>query len=151
MTFRPFEDEDRAGCLALLHSNTPEYFTPEDEGEFLGFLDANPGPYFVAEDQGRIVACGGWAEEKDGVPVMTWGIVHRELHGQGIGRQMLRFRLQCVQDAGSYQSVRLRTVQQVQGFFEKEGFAVTSVEPDGYGPGFDKVTMNKSTLRENST
>ena len=35
-----------------------------------------------------------------------------------------------------------RTIPIVQGFFAREGFKVVEVLPDGYGPGFDRVTMN---------
>jgi len=41
-----------------------------------------------------VIACGGWAMTSGDAAVLTWGMVRRALHRQGIGRSMLRFRLE---------------------------------------------------------
>jgi GNAT superfamily N-acetyltransferase len=72
---------------------------------------------------------------------LTWGMVRRDFHRQGIGRQFLRYRLNAIREHGRAQVVQIHTVQLVQAFFAREGFAVVDVIPNGYGIGLDKVIM----------
>jgi ribosomal protein S18 acetylase RimI-like enzyme len=141
MQIRPYLAQDRQACFDILEENTPEYFVREDRDALAGFLLNLPGSYFVAEDQGTIVACGGWAKEADHVAVLTWGMVRRGLHRRGIGRALLRFRLEAMRADATVSTARLRTVQLVQGFFAREGFAVVDVVANGFGLGLDRVTM----------
>jgi N-acetylglutamate synthase-like GNAT family acetyltransferase len=150
MHIRPYADHDRQACLDILSDNTPEFFVPADRDSLCEFLAKLPGPYFVGEEQGAVVACGGWAIESADVVVLTWGMVRRDLHRRGMGRALLRFRLDDARRATQASVARLRTVQLVQGFFAKEGFRVTSVVPDGFGPGLDRVTMELALIRPTS-
>jgi N-acetylglutamate synthase-like GNAT family acetyltransferase len=142
MEIRPYSIEDRDACLQILDGNTPDFFIPKDRGDLSNFLDNLPGPYFVVKEHGAIVACGGWAMDNDDVAALTWGMVRRDRHHHGIGRDLLRYRLQAIRDDGSAKIVRLRTIPGVQGFFARDGFKVVAVLTDGYGPGFDRVTMD---------
>ncbi len=141
MVVRPYSTEDRRACLDILAENTPEFFVPADRGAFEEFLLHLPGPYFVGEENGAIIACGGWAPDSIGVAALTWGMVRRSLHRRGIGRVLLRFRLNAVKNGSEANVVRIHTVQLVQGFFAREGFRVVDVVPDGFGQGLDRVTM----------
>jgi GNAT superfamily N-acetyltransferase len=131
----------RQSCLQVLHGNTPEFFVLKDRDDFSRFLDNLPGPYFVIEDRGLIVACGGWAMDAEEVAALTWGMVRRDLHRQGIGRDLLHYRLKAIRADGRAKVVRLRTVPLVQEFFARQGFDVVDVVPNGYGAGLDRVTM----------
>jgi N-acetylglutamate synthase-like GNAT family acetyltransferase len=144
MVIRPYATRDRQPCLEILEGNSPEFFLPQERDDLAAFLDELPGPYFVLEERGRIDACGGWAIDPDDVAVMTWGMVRRELHRRGLGRQLLRFRLNDIRHNSAATRVRVRTVSLTQGFFIREGFAIVDVVPDGYGAGLDKVTMEAS-------
>jgi N-acetylglutamate synthase-like GNAT family acetyltransferase len=75
------------------------------------------------------------------VAALTWGMVRRDLHRQGIGRDLLHYRLKAIRADGRAKVVRLRTVPLVQEFFARQGFDVVDVVPNGYGPGLDRVTM----------
>ncbi|MEZ4700837.1 MAG: GNAT family N-acetyltransferase [Rhodothermales bacterium] len=141
LVVRPYMPADRATCLALLAGNTPRYFLPSDRDDYARFLDALPGPYVVIEHEGAMCAAGGWAMDPDGVAVLTWGLVDTALHRRGIGTRLVRHRLDAMREAGVAGEVRLHTIPQVQGFYEKLGFRVEVVAPDGFGPGFDRVTM----------
>src|SRR6185503_4670446 len=104
-------------------------------------LDSLPGPYFIIEDKGTVIGCGGWALDSEDVAALTWGMVRRDYHQRGIGRELLRYRIQAIRDDGRAKVLRLRTIPRVQGFFAREGFNVVDIVPDGYGPGMDRVTM----------
>jgi N-acetylglutamate synthase-like GNAT family acetyltransferase len=138
---RNYSVHDRQSCLQVLDGNTPEFFVPKDRDEFSRFLDNLPGPYFVIEDRELIVACGGWAMDAEEVAALTWGMVRRDLHRQGIGRDLLHYRLRAIWADGHAKVVQLRTVPPVQEFFARQGFDVVDVVPNGYGAGLDRVTM----------
>jgi len=150
MNIRSYSRSDRYACLEILESNTPEFFIPTDCNGYGAFLDNLPGPYFVFEESGQIAACGGWAMDSDDVADLTWGMVRRDFHRRGLGRQLLRFRLNAIQNHSQATRVRIRTAQVVQGFFTREGFSVIEVLPNGFGVGLDKVTM-ESVLPQPNT
>jgi GNAT superfamily N-acetyltransferase len=141
MKIRSYSQSDRHACLEILESNTPEFFIPTDCDGYATFLDNLPGPYFVLEQFGQIAACGGWALDTAGVADLTWGMVRRKFHRRGLGRELLRFRLNAIRNDGRATLVRVRTAQLVQGFFIREGFSVVDVVLNGFGAGLDKVTM----------
>src|SRR5512132_2293228 len=141
MNIRPYSQSDRHACLEILESNTPEFFIPTDCDGYATFLDNLPGRYFVLEQFGEIAACGGWAMDAAGVADLTWGMVRRKFHRRGLGRELLRFRLNAIRNDGRATLVRVRTAQLVQGFFVREGFSVVDVVLNGFGTGLDKVTM----------
>ena len=76
----------------------------------LHFSTTSPGPYFVLEQFGQIAACGGWALDTAGVADLTWGMVRRKFHRRGLGRELLRFRLNAIRNDGRATLVRVRTV-----------------------------------------
>jgi GNAT superfamily N-acetyltransferase len=141
MKIRPYSKADRHACVEILLSNVPEFFIPTDVASYPTFLDALPGPYFVLEEFGQTVACGGWAIDADGVADLTWAMVRRDLHRRGLGRELLRFRLDAICDETQATLVRVRTTQLVQPFFTRSGFRVMDVVVNGYGAGQDRVTM----------
>lgn len=143
MRFRPYAPADRDACLALFDGNVPRYFDPDERAGFAAFLDALPGPFLVADDGGRVVACGGWAVEADtGDVALCWGIVDAARHREGIGDRLTRARLRDAL-AGAPRAVVIRTSQHTQGFYERLGFAVARVVPDGHAPGIDFVEMRR--------
>jgi GNAT superfamily N-acetyltransferase len=141
---RPYAAGDREACLEILRSNTPEFFLPSDAGDFATFLDDGPAPYLVLEEEGRIVACGGWFREGDGKAGLSWGMVHRAMHGKGLGRRLLNYRLERIRRDLAARRIILQTIPEVSGFFGRAGFEVVSVEPGAYGGVFDRVRMMKT-------
>ncbi len=142
MDVRPYEANDLAACLAVFDSNVPEYFDAAERAEFEEFLTAGPLPYVVLQNDGAIVGCGGWelvADEK--LASLTWGMVRRDLHRQGLGRFLLLYRLREVTKAGVAARVRIDTSQRTSTFYYKQGFKVVDIEADGYAPGLDCIEM----------
>lgn len=155
MTIRPYSPADRAACLSIFGSNMPRYFVPDELPAFARWLDAQDAgqlaypeslaePYFVVEKAGQVVACGGLGIVLDRTWLtMAWGMVHHDLHGQGIGRALLQHRLQFANEHYSNYAVALDTSQHTYPFFEKLGFQVTKITPDGYGPGLHRYDMQR--------
>ncbi|UCC25797.1 MAG: GNAT family N-acetyltransferase [Gemmatimonadales bacterium] len=142
MKTRRFLPEDRAACLAVFDSNVPGFFRSAERQAFQAFLEDPPGPFLVLEDRAEgIVGCGGIAEEGGGLASLCWGMVKSSRHGQGLGRRMLEARLDLMRRDPGIGTVRLETLPQTVGFFEKSGFQVASRERDGYAPGVDRVVL----------
>jgi GNAT superfamily N-acetyltransferase len=127
MDLRSYLPVDRDACLAIFDSNTPQFFDPGERATFEAFLDRPDGHYVVMEHEGALVGCGGYtitAEER--LASLVWGMVRRDSHKLGLGRYLLLFR--------------------AAPFFERQGFKVIRVVPDGYGNGLDRVEMVKKLI-----
>ncbi|GIP32537.1 GNAT family N-acetyltransferase [Paenibacillus sp. J2TS4] len=141
---RPYRLEDREACLTLFESNVPKYFASEERKDFISYLDDLKGPYFVMEDEkGAIVACGGYAVNKEDrtAAVLCWGMVRRDLHRCGLGQQLLAERLKRIAAEPQFSIVTIDTSQYSRGFFERFGFVAKRVCTDGFAPGLDLVEM----------
>jgi ribosomal protein S18 acetylase RimI-like enzyme len=140
---RAFVESDTEACVALMRDNTPEFFTPSELADFEGWLGSNTAPYLVIEDDdGGLSACGGYSVDVgEKLAGLTWGMVARARHRQGIGSLLLRERLQRIAADGRALEVVLDTSQHSRGFFERYGFRVVSIHTDGYRPGLDRCDM----------
>ena len=148
MNIRPYNKDDLSECLAILTSNVPEYFVAGDRQELTDFLTNSEDPYLVGEQDGKLVACGGWYVNNDGIGGLTWGMVSKPFHAQGLGEQLLQYRLQCLRQHGKCHTIKINTAQVVQGFFARHGFKVVEITPDGFGPGLDWVVMTLDLSEE---
>src|SRR5688572_24186761 len=109
MLIRPYQPADRYACLALFRSNVPLFFLPEELSDFEHFLteqdtrclqlEGGERPrwepqYYVGEMEGKPVACGGFGRSRDGSHLtLIWGMVDRNRHRKGLGKELLLFRL----------------------------------------------------------
>jgi ribosomal protein S18 acetylase RimI-like enzyme len=140
---RNYTPADLDGCLAVFDTNVPEYFTQPERAEFAAFLNDLPGPYLVVEDgAGSVVGCGGYAIEPGTATAdLCWAMVRRELHGTGLGRLLTEERLTRIGRDARIRAVALRTSQLTVGFYERRGFVLERVIPDGIAPGLDRCEM----------
>jgi len=145
VSWRSFDRGDREACLALFDSNVPDFFHEGERPEFEAFLDDLPGPYLVLLRDGAIVACGGYAlHDRATAADLCWGIVRRDLHGRGFGRELTEGRIARAVADPRVTEIALKTSQHTVGFYERLGFVTLSVEIDGYGPGLDRCEMRRA-------
>ncbi len=140
---RRYQPRDVAECLAVFDSNVPRFFRPEERAELASFLRELPGPYFVLRMEDReIVACGGYAvREEAGAGDLCWGMVRRDLHGQGLGAALVRLRISALRADPRVARIELNTSHHTVEFYEQMGFSVVSVQRDGYAQGLDRCEM----------
>lgn len=142
---RPYAPSDLPACLAVFDSNVPDDFAPAEREEFrahlLALVDCSPA-YLVLTHMGAVVACGGLTH-KDGQADarLVWGMVTRGWHGCGLGRRLLRKRMALARGFAGLRTVSLSTSQHRRGFYEREGFTLTGVVPNGFGAGLDQCDM----------
>lgn len=140
--YRVYQPTDREGCLAALDANTPNYFAPEERADFERFLDEVSGIYLVLEDAGRVVGCGGYIMVPETREAHTsWGMVHPDYKGRGLGKLLLEARLKAVKATGGADRIRVITSPMTASFFVRYGFKETRREKDGIATGIDLVEM----------
>ena len=145
VTFRRWRPDDAQACLAVFDSNVPTYFATAERPAFAAFLVEMPCAYLVGEAaDGGVVACGGWfhaPERGEGVAGLAWGMVRRDWHGRGVGRQLLEARLAGVRVMPGVHTLAISTSQHTEAFYARAGFAVAERAADGHAPGIDRVEM----------
>ncbi len=150
MQIRPFNPHtDVPVLLSLLRLNTPAFFAPEEEEDFINYLKYEATRYFVVEADGQLVGCGGY-NNPDGPTLfrLSWDIVHPAWQGQGIGRQLVAFRIQQISDVEDGTAVIVRTSQHVYRFYERQGFVLKEVVRDYWAAGYDLYQMEYAGLSD---
>ena len=143
VTFRPFTLTDAPACLVLFDSNCLPYLHPPERADFEQFLQdlEDRGDYWVMEMSGGLVGCGGVWVGVEGQAGLSWGMVRRDLHGQGLGTRLTAFRLQRLRARPEVGQIRLGTSQHTEAFYARHGFVVMQRIKDGFASGLDEVKM----------
>ncbi len=144
LTIEPYSPGAFDACLDIFKGNQEPYFAESERALFEAFLmsEALTQPYFVVLADDAAVACGGFYRD-GGVIHLNWGMVRRDVHGRGLGRFLLEYRLARIKEAYPDRPVRIDTSQHTAGFYQRFGFAIVSIERGGYARGLDKVNMEK--------
>ena len=93
------------------------------------------------EMSGGLVGCGGVWVGVEGQAGLSWGMVRRDLHGQGLGTRLTAFRLQRLRARPEVGQIRLGISQHTEAFYARHGFVVTQRITDGFASGLDEVKM----------
>lgn len=145
-TPRDYRPADLQACIELFDTNVPKFFRDGERSEYRDFLENLPGPYIVLIDDGNsLLACGGFAVSVERRSAdLCWGMVRRELHGQGLGRALVEIRIERIRADPAVDTLLMNTCQHTVGFYHKLGFRTLDVTIDGYAPGLDRCEMSLS-------
>ena len=149
--WRPFHADDFEACLNIFRSHLGTAFRNSEEAEFVEFLrqtglgiapEHGSTQYFVGGGDDDPVACGGIARAKEGNAFdLCWGMVHRDHVGAGLGKRLLRKRIEQICESDRAAEVRLITDRSTEPFFARFGFVRVHVQPNGLHDGVDAVRM----------
>lgn len=142
--FRDYQVADLEACLAVFDSNMPKYFAASEREEYLEFLNDpdDRQQYLVLEQDKKIVGCGGYyVATNANWGGLSFGMVTRDLHGTGLGKKLLLTRLKRLAEFQEVQEIILDTSQYIFRFFQKLGFEVLQITPNGYGNRMDRYDM----------
>lgn len=117
---RLWKAEDTDTCLEIYRLNAPGRFPAEVEQEFGETLKRNDDSMLVIEHQGCVVACGGTSLTGT-CATLSYGLIHPEFQGRGIGRLLLLSRLARLH--GPPMIVLIYAVEASIGYYERYGFA----------------------------
>ena len=138
MSFRKYKPDDMAQCLEIYSLNEPGRF-PKLDPSYETTLKQGTAYTLVAEKEGRIAACGrlayfsppgffrrNWA-------VLSFGLVHPEHQGEGLGTALVLARFALLKTSDSYYRVVIGAVAKSIGFYQRFGFATIQPWKDKQG------------------
>jgi ribosomal-protein-alanine N-acetyltransferase len=145
---RAYEPTDEQTCLVAFKSNVPSFFAEAEIELFAAFLKrlnkglVNQTEFFVISDVNQVVGCGGFGDKDNaGIITLAWGLIHHDFHKKGLGKLLLKFRLEQIQLKYPNTPVFVDTTQFSVGFFEKLRFKTTKFTPDFYALGMHRYDM----------
>ena len=142
MRIKPYKQKYFDNCVDIIESNTPKYILHIEHLAFKNYLLKKNKTYFVLFNGFNLVACGGYGiNDSQTKADLSWGLVHRKHHSQGIGSYLLRFRIENIKKKYPSVNIHLDTSQHTYKFFERFGFKVRKISKDGYGEGLDMYDM----------
>ncbi len=153
LQIRAYENTDKQACLEAFESNVPKYFTQAEIADFDAFLEmvpnkivANKTFYYVVVFGNEVIGCGGFGD-KDNTNIITlaWGLIHRNFHKRGFGKELLAYRLAQIKEIYPNHIIYIDTTQYSYGFFEKFGFETTKITNDFYEKGLHRYDMELLT------
>lgn len=143
MKIRPYSLKDKIYCIRIFRSNAPKYFALHEFELFVRWLEnSSVNDYYVVEQNANIIACGGiYVDERYNKASLSWGMVHSNFHGEGVGKKFTEFRIEKMMAKYPDLAYMMETSQHVKGFYEKLGFQTKEITPNGFGEGLDKYYM----------
>lgn len=118
-TVRPYESRDMKTSLDIFDDNTTRFFSPVEREDFKR-LSRNYSVvwnYLVIEDEGSIVAWGG--NNCDNAPKSAsfcCGMVANNLRGTGLGKLIIKAKLNTPSTMRGIEKIRLNKYQTTQSF-----------------------------------
>ncbi len=133
----------REDCIKIFKSNLPKYFALEELPFFESFLDQDTEEnYFVVKMDGHVIGCGGFfLDTKNNMAGLSWGMVHADYHGKGIGKALTQYRIDLLKKTYPSLPYKIETSQHTAEFYKKNGFRTVEIVRDGFSKGIDKYTM----------
>ena len=121
--FRRFETKDLPQCVELYSLNEPGRFPVGVAEQYHQSLVDGRSYHLVTEVDGQIVASGGvsYSAREDRV-VLSFGLVHPDHQGQGLGTSLLLARLALLKPGRLYYHVFIFAVEGSFGFYRRFGF-----------------------------
>lgn len=143
-----YEPSHREECIEIFKSNLPKFFATEELPLFEDFLDQDiDDNYYVVEENGHMIACGGiFLDKKSDEAGLSWGMVHANHHKRGIGKFLTEYRIDLLKKVYPSKNYKVDTSQHTAPFYEKRGFEILEIVPDGFAPGIDKYIMKMKNL-----
>ena len=146
---KKYSTSDYYQCVNIFKSNIPEYFAKDELSDFQDYIkniskkkDGWTDSFYILKRDKKIVGCAGLGLNKSKkIATLSWGMVDKNYHRNGIGTQLTNYRLNLLQSYKLDLKIRLDTSQHSYLFYEKFGFKIEDIEKDGYEKGMHKYNM----------
>jgi hypothetical protein len=140
-----YEDD----LIAILRLNVPKYFSERDVADFQQYLNErnwNGHDVFVDPDRG-IVGCASFYVKSASVVGLAWMFfAPLQLGSRGLLPRLEEYLASVSVRVGASDSdltFALNTTPRVARLLGRIGFVTIETVKDGYGPGYDKVKMER--------
>ncbi|CAI8250065.1 MAG: Uncharacterised protein [Formosa sp. Hel1_33_131] len=149
---RKYTTKDKSRVFELFRLNTPNYFDATEQSDLENYLKNQLEDYFVYIENSKIIGVGGINysfEEK--VACISWDIIDPKWQGRGIGKKLIQFRINHINENPKIEIIRVRTSQYAFQFYGKMGFELDKIEKNYWAKNFDLYLMQmKNSLSNNS-
>ena len=134
----------KMACIAAFESNLPKFFATDELRLFENYLErVAHSSYFLVIENEKLLACGGiYFDKRSDIGALAWGMVHATYHRQGIGRSLFNYRIAQLQEKYPNKVCQIETSQHSATFYQKMGFVVKEIVPNGFAVGIDKYMMD---------
>ena len=146
---KKYSTSDYDQCVNIFKSNIPEYFAKDELSDFQDYIknisktkDGWTDSFYILKRDKKLVGCAGLGLNKSKkIATLSWGMVDKNYHRNGIGTQLTNYRLNLLESYNLDLKIRLDTSQHSYLFYEKFGFKIEDIEKDGYEKGMHKYYM----------
>ena len=147
MIIRPYTKNDISDVIQLFRKNTPSFFDPKEEKDLINYLNHEIEDYFIVEQDTKVIGAGGINYfPKENAARISWDIIAPDIHGKGIGTQLVQYRMKHLANNTKVESIIVRTSQHTYKFYEKMGFELIKTEKDFWAKNFDLYIMKRSNI-----
>jgi hypothetical protein len=149
MTTTEYSEDHRDDLVAVLWQNVPKYFSAGDVADFQQYLSERKwdGHYVFVDQADHVVGCASYYRKSASVVGLSWmffapgRIGHRRILPEL--EKYLASIFDRVGASHAELTYSLNTTPQVARVLHRIGFVTLETERDGYGSGYDKVTMER--------
>lgn len=139
---REYRQTDKSALMHIFRKNIPEFFDEDEVKDFENYLEQHLEAYFVAESAGVLVGAGGINFADNGrIANISWDFIDPDYQGKGIGKALLKFRLDYLKKMSGITDIIVRTSQFAYGFYAKQGFSLEQITRDYWAQGYDLYYM----------
>lgn len=139
---REYRQTDKSALMHIFRKNIPEFFDEDEVKDFENYLEQHLEAYFVAESAGVLVGAGGINFADNGrIANISWDFIDPDYQGKGIGKVLLKFRLDYLKKMSGITDIIVRTSQFAYGFYAKQGFSLEQITRDYWAQGYDLYYM----------
>ncbi len=144
---RDYARHDKDSLLRIIVQHIPQFFHTRERSDFSNYLDQNVEDYFVVTSNNHILGGGGinYFSEFNSARI-SWDMIDANYPGQGIGRQLLMYRIERVRQFDWINTLFVRTSQFVYRFYAKHGFRTIRIEENFWAFGYHLYEM-KLTMK----
>lgn len=139
---REYRQTDKSALMHIFRKNIPEFFDEDEVKDFESYLEQHLEAYFVAESAGVLVGAGGINFADNGrIANISWDFIDPDYQGKGIGKVLLKFRLDYLKKMSGITDIIVRTSQFAYGFYAKQGFSLEQITRDYWAQGYNLYYM----------
>lgn len=137
-----YDQKDKDQLIQILRLNTPANFAEVEELDFLHYLENELEVFLVILCDKKIVGCGGINFVNNGKTArISWDILHPDYQRIGLGKQLLKYRINLITETYSVDEIEVRTSQMAYKFYKQQDFELIKIDRDYWAEGYDLYYM----------
>ncbi|RQO75861.1 GNAT family N-acetyltransferase [Pedobacter sp. KBW06] len=143
---REYHPDDKVRLLVILKLNVPKYFPESKLKDFEEYLENNIVKYFVVQLGEELIGGGGINLDVYNTGKISWDCISPKFQGLGIGRKLLKYRIEYLKSLNNVDKIVVRTSQLAHRFYVKNGFVLQNFIEYYWALGYHSYHMEMCIL-----